>query len=181
MLTLSPETPVPTALLTPAQVSAYIGIAKDTLYTWRSRRPGYGPPAVIVGGLLRYSRPNLAEWSRRQEHNSTPLTQSTPTTADPDALMMPEEVATYLGVTLRTLMKWRLQENPAGPPPTSIGRSYRYRLGTVLAWVSQQEEANDQDGAVPTPTDGSNRGKAPSAGGSVPRPIRNRNRGPRLK
>ena len=29
-----------------AQAAAYIGIAKSTLYTWRTRRPGFGPRAV---------------------------------------------------------------------------------------------------------------------------------------
>ena len=39
-----------------AQAAAYIGIAKSTLYTWRTRRPGFGPRA------LRYRRSDLDAW-----------------------------------------------------------------------------------------------------------------------
>ncbi|WP_460796734.1 helix-turn-helix transcriptional regulator [Nocardioides pacificus] len=40
----------------------YIGIAKSTLYTWRTRRPGFGPRAVKAGGALRYRRSDLDAW-----------------------------------------------------------------------------------------------------------------------
>jgi hypothetical protein len=33
-----------------------------TLYTWRSRRTGYGPRAVKVGGCLRFKRSDLDDW-----------------------------------------------------------------------------------------------------------------------
>ncbi len=46
-----------------AQAAAYIGIAKSTLYTWRTRRPGFGPRAVKAGGALRYRRSDLDAWS----------------------------------------------------------------------------------------------------------------------
>ncbi|PWN04966.1 hypothetical protein DJ010_01775 [Nocardioides silvaticus] len=45
-----------------AQAAAYIGIAKSTLYTWRTRRPGFGPRAVKAGGALRYRRSDLDAW-----------------------------------------------------------------------------------------------------------------------
>ena len=45
-----------------AQAAAYIGIAKSTLYTWRTRRPGFGPRAVKAGGALRYRRSDLEAW-----------------------------------------------------------------------------------------------------------------------
>ena len=44
------------------QAAAYIGIAKSTLYTWRTRRPGFGPRAVKAGGALRYRRSDLDAW-----------------------------------------------------------------------------------------------------------------------
>lgn len=45
-----------------AQAATYIGIAKSTLYTWRTRRPGFGPRAVKAGGVLRYRRSDLDAW-----------------------------------------------------------------------------------------------------------------------
>jgi excisionase family DNA binding protein len=45
-----------------AQAAAYLGIAKSTLYTWRTRRPGFGPRAVKAGGALRYRRSDLDSW-----------------------------------------------------------------------------------------------------------------------
>jgi excisionase family DNA binding protein len=45
-----------------AQAAAYLGIAKSTLYTWRTRRPGFGPRAVKAGGALRYRRSDLDAW-----------------------------------------------------------------------------------------------------------------------
>ncbi len=45
-----------------AQAAAYLGVAKSTLYTWRTRRPGFGPRAVKAGGALRYRRSDLDAW-----------------------------------------------------------------------------------------------------------------------
>lgn len=45
-----------------AQAATYLGIAKSTLYTWRTRRPGFGPRAVKAGGALRYRRSDLDAW-----------------------------------------------------------------------------------------------------------------------
>lgn len=50
------------AMMNIAQAAAYIGIAKSTLYTWRTRRPGFGPRAVKAGGALRYRRSDLDAW-----------------------------------------------------------------------------------------------------------------------
>lgn len=69
--TPGPDEPHPTErfrpALTPAtmnitQAAAYIGLAKSTLYTWRTRRPGFGPRAVKAGGALRYRRSDLDAW-----------------------------------------------------------------------------------------------------------------------
>ncbi len=49
-----------------AQAATYLGIAKSTLYTWRTRRPGFGPRAVKAGGALRYRRSDLDEWIEAQ-------------------------------------------------------------------------------------------------------------------
>ena len=55
-LALSPAT------MNIVQAAAYIGIAKSTLYTWRTRRPGFGPRAVKAGGALRYRLSDLDAW-----------------------------------------------------------------------------------------------------------------------
>jgi hypothetical protein len=39
-----------------------LAIPKSTLYTWRTRRAGFGPRAVKVGGSLRYRRSDLDAW-----------------------------------------------------------------------------------------------------------------------
>jgi len=49
-------------LLTIDEAADYLAITKATLYTWRSRRIGYGPPAVKVGGCLRFRRSDLDAW-----------------------------------------------------------------------------------------------------------------------
>jgi excisionase family DNA binding protein len=49
-------------ILTIDQAAAYLSIPKATLYTWRTRRVGFGPRAVKVGGCLRYRRSDLDAW-----------------------------------------------------------------------------------------------------------------------
>lgn len=44
------------------QAAAYLSIPKATLYTWRTRRAGFGPRAVKLGGCLRYRRSDLDAW-----------------------------------------------------------------------------------------------------------------------
>jgi predicted DNA-binding transcriptional regulator AlpA len=50
------------AILDVGEAAAYIGLSKATLYTWRTRRPGFGPRAVKAGGALRYRRSDLDAW-----------------------------------------------------------------------------------------------------------------------
>jgi excisionase family DNA binding protein len=49
-------------MLTIDQAAAYLSIPKATLYTWRTRRVGFGPRAVKLGGCLRYRRADLDAW-----------------------------------------------------------------------------------------------------------------------
>ena len=49
-------------LLTIDQAAEYLAIPKATLYTWRTRRAGFGPRAVKFGGSLRYRRSDLDSW-----------------------------------------------------------------------------------------------------------------------
>jgi len=49
-------------LLTIDQAAEYLAIPKATIYTWRTRRAGFGPRAVKIGGNLRYRRSDLDQW-----------------------------------------------------------------------------------------------------------------------
>ena len=49
-------------ILTIDQAAMYLSIPKATLYTCRTRRAGFGPRAVKLGGCLRYRRSDLDEW-----------------------------------------------------------------------------------------------------------------------
>lgn len=50
------------SILTVDQAADYLAIPKGTLYTWRTRRAGFGPRAVKIGGCLRYRRADLDAW-----------------------------------------------------------------------------------------------------------------------
>jgi len=49
-------------ILTIDEAAAYLAIPKATIYTWRTRRVGFGPRAVKMGGCLRYRRADLDAW-----------------------------------------------------------------------------------------------------------------------
>jgi excisionase family DNA binding protein len=49
-------------ILTIDEAAAYLAIPKATLYTWRTRRVGFGPRAVKMGSCLRYRRADLDAW-----------------------------------------------------------------------------------------------------------------------
>jgi predicted DNA-binding transcriptional regulator AlpA len=55
----------------------------------------------------------------------------------PDTYMKPTEVASQLGVSLRTLSRW--QALRVGPPRAKVGRTVLYRIAAVEAWLSQNE------------------------------------------
>ncbi|CUR54281.1 helix-turn-helix transcriptional regulator [Nocardioides sp.] len=61
---MGPTTPSTSArsILTIDQAAAYLAIPKATLYTWRTRRAGFGPRAVKFGSCLRYRRSDLDAW-----------------------------------------------------------------------------------------------------------------------
>lgn len=62
MSTTTPNTHPRSSILTIDQAAAYLSIPKATLYTWRTRRAGFGPRAVKFGGCLRYRRSDLDAW-----------------------------------------------------------------------------------------------------------------------
>lgn len=49
-------------ILTIDEAAVYLRVPKATLYTWRTRRVGFGPPAVKFGSCLRYRRSDLDAW-----------------------------------------------------------------------------------------------------------------------
>lgn len=49
-------------ILSVDEAAAYLCIPKATLYTWRTRRAGFGPQAVKFGARLRYRRADLDAW-----------------------------------------------------------------------------------------------------------------------
>jgi excisionase family DNA binding protein len=49
----------------------------------------------------------------------------------------PEALAEELGVSPRTLKRWRLDR--VGPAPTKIGRKFLYRRDAVKKWLEKSE------------------------------------------
>jgi len=64
-MTTTPEPAPVDTILTIDQAAQYLSIPKATLYTWRTRRVGFGPRAIKVGGCLRYRRSDLDAWILR--------------------------------------------------------------------------------------------------------------------
>jgi hypothetical protein len=52
-------------LMTTSELAAYLKKPKATLYGWRYR--GEGPPAIVVGGELRYRVSAVATWLAQLE------------------------------------------------------------------------------------------------------------------
>lgn len=64
------------ALLTVEDVSARLGVAVQTIYQWRARKPHpYGPPAFKVGKYLRWTPEAVDAWIAEQAGtaNVTPI------------------------------------------------------------------------------------------------------------
>ena len=57
-------------LLNSDEAAQVLAVPVATLRTWRSRRRGYGPPAVQVGGSIRYRLADLLAWI--DDHTETP-------------------------------------------------------------------------------------------------------------
>ena len=54
------EREVPDGLLTPREVSEYLGVPVNTLYSWRHAQKG--PKAIRVGRHLRWRRATVEAW-----------------------------------------------------------------------------------------------------------------------
>ena len=49
-------------LMNLTDASAYLSIPGPSISTWRSTRPDYGPPAIKIGGAVRYRLSDLNDW-----------------------------------------------------------------------------------------------------------------------
>ena len=54
-----------------------------------------------------------------------------------DPLLIPEETAERLGVSIRTLARWRVEGG--GPKYAKIGAAVRYRSSSIDAWIEAHE------------------------------------------
>jgi len=52
-----------------------------------------------------------------------------------DELLTSEEVATYLKVSVKTVVDWRYRGT--GPKAVAVGRSVRYRKADLTAWLAE--------------------------------------------
>lgn len=55
-------------LLTTAELAAYPGIPRATIYAWNYR--GEGPPSIKVGRHLRYRESDIEAWLDQQRRRS---------------------------------------------------------------------------------------------------------------
>lgn len=52
------------------------------------------------------------------------------------------QLATYLGVPVKTLYAWRYRRE--GPPALRVGRHLRYRWSDIDRWVSEQLHRSEE-------------------------------------
>ena len=65
----------------------------------------------------------------------------------PDRLMTEKEAARITGFSHRTLQKWRCYGG--GPPFRKVGRSIRYLLSELLAWIEADPRRNTAEAGAP--------------------------------
>ncbi len=58
----------------------------------------------------------------------------------PEPLMTTEQLAAYLGVSVRTVHDWRIRGVDM-PPAYRVGRHLRFRPDEVESWVGQRRAA----------------------------------------
>jgi excisionase family DNA binding protein len=65
-------------------------------------------------------------------------------TTDAARLLRPDELATFLGIPLRTIYRWRSRHE--GPPSYRVGRHIRYRLEEVEHWLDERRDEHREVG-----------------------------------
>ena len=63
-----------------------------------------------------------------------------PITEEIDRMLSVKEAAALIGMRPQTLDKWRSAGNPNAPAFCRVGRSCRYKLSTLRAWMANQED-----------------------------------------
>jgi excisionase family DNA binding protein len=66
---------------------------------------------------------------------------STRTRGQPVPLLSPEELASLLGVPVKTVYRWRSRGE--GPVALKVGRHVRYRLDEVHDWLDSRAERRE--------------------------------------
>ncbi|MFY0311596.1 helix-turn-helix domain-containing protein [Leisingera sp. D0M16] len=59
-------------------------------------------------------------------------------------LMTPRDTAEFLGISLRTLVRWT--KDLIGPPRLLVGRTVRYRIDALIKWLEEHEAKNSAAG-----------------------------------
>ncbi len=67
-MTIAPATPADgdSPFMTLAEASAFLRVVPQTMKNWRANGGTQGPPALKLGGLLRYNKDQLIEWALAQ-------------------------------------------------------------------------------------------------------------------
>jgi excisionase family DNA binding protein len=65
------------------------------------------------------------------------------TTVKPAEWISPEELATELGIPVKTIYQWRYRRT--GPQAHRIGRHIRYRRRDIEAWLATQADGDRGD------------------------------------
>ena len=99
-------------LLTIDEAANYLAIPKATLYTWRTRRAGFGPRAIKMGGCLRFRRSDLDDWI--VAHREATVASPSP---DQAALLQPAGHAAF---------------DAESQPDSARGRSLDPRAGVAM-------------------------------------------------
>lgn len=68
-------------------------------------------------------------------------------------LLTEREASRFLGLSVRTLQKWRLRGN--GPPFVKLGSAVRYEPQRLQEYLDQMRRRSTSEGAICRPTRGS--------------------------
>lgn len=150
-------------LLRSEEASLLLGWPESTLRAWRSRRPGSGPSATLLGGAVRYRHIDLEAWLGDQVGYAAfrPASIELPAVRP----LSDAEASRLLGLAPQTLRTWRARRSRLAPPAVVQGRWVRYPLPPLWAWIELFVEGRNGE-APPAVTAGrvapSRRGRARS-------------------